>query len=273
MDVSHSRALPPDAATLSADALPVSLATLRARVAAHPALGARILFDADGQARARHRDARLGSGFSCVSDVADPAAPRVFARRAVLQVRDAAGLPLPAEEFFNTLDSDGDLIDADRLSRSVHVLNFLAQATQGLLFLPVQPRLLKSIRYDHGRYFADLLLSLGVNPASVVIEIPAVAAAHRTFLAYLVDSYRRHGFKVAAHLASAATILAVQTGRTPHFVMVDARQALRDAMVAPLLAYAAHHGVCPIFKCVDGSAALGLLRQHGVRFIDAGDAV
>ncbi|MGI4861297.1 MAG: EAL domain-containing protein [Janthinobacterium lividum] len=259
--------------TLPADASAVSLATLRARVAEHPALRERIFFDADGQARARYRDAQLGSGFSRISDVADPTAPHIFGRRAVLQVCDDAGLPVATDEFFATFGNDGDLIDADRLSRAVHVLNFFGQAAPGILFVPVQPRLLKSIRYDHGRYFADLLLSLGVSPASVVIEIPAVAAAHRTFLAYLVDSYRRHGFKVAAHLAGAATILALQSGKTPHFVMIDAQQALREAMVAPLLAFAARHGVCPIFKCVDGPAALTLLRQYGVRLVDAGDAV
>ncbi|MGI4984695.1 MAG: hypothetical protein ACRYGL_15445, partial [Janthinobacterium lividum] len=119
MDVSRSRALPTDVVTSSPDIATVSSATLRVRVAVHPDLRERVVIDGAGQARACCRDARLGSAFSCISDVADPAAPRVFARRAVLQVHDAAGLRLPAEEFFKTLDSDGDLADADRLSRSV----------------------------------------------------------------------------------------------------------------------------------------------------------
>lgn len=285
MDAGRSSASPFDVATFPPDvAQPLSPlspsllsalapATMRDRVTAHAALRERIVFDPAGRASVRHGEARLSSGFSRLADVTDPGAPRVFGRRALLRIDDRAGERVPADVFFGAFGNDVELIDVDRLGRALHVLNFAALAASGVLFLPVQPRLLKSIRYDHGRYFADLLLSLGVNPASIVIEIPAVAAAHRTFLAYLVDSYRRHGFKVAAHVAGAAAILALQTGKTPHFVMIDARRALRDAMVAPLLAFAAHHGVCAIFTCVDGPAALALLHQQGVRFIDAGDDV
>ncbi len=61
-------------------------------------------------------------------------------------------------------------------------------------------RLLKSVKYDHGKHFSDVLVSFGLSPARIVIELPSPRSRTRTFLGYLTKSYQHYGFKVAGNL-------------------------------------------------------------------------
>lgn len=195
--------------------------------------------------------------------------PRHLGWRAGLLAYDRSALISSSAAWFETIESATLLVSLDRMTRALHAVNFFASDALGLLFLPVHDRLLKSIKYDHGKHFAAILLSLGFDPARVVIEIPAAAAVHKTFLAYLVDSYRSHGFKVAANLSSAAMILSMQPGSTPNFVIADLERSRREQMIPPLLSYAQRLRTELIFDGLDDEGALGELQADGVRYVAA----
>ena len=66
------------------------------------------------------------------------------------------------------------LVKLDRLCRTVHALNYFRAASgQANLFVTVQPRLLESVKDDHGEAFAKVLDLIGIPTSRVVIEIPA----------------------------------------------------------------------------------------------------
>jgi len=62
------------------------------------------------------------------------------------------------------------IINFDRLSRTVHMLNYLTLAhLQGILFLEVDPRHILGIKQDHGAYFEEVIAKCGMKTKNVVI--------------------------------------------------------------------------------------------------------
>ena len=55
-----------------------------------------------------------------------------------------------------------------------------------------------------------------------MIELPAAAVAHSTFLGYLTKSYQRYGFKVAGNLPNAGQIMSVSEMARLDFIKMDA---------------------------------------------------
>jgi EAL domain-containing protein (putative c-di-GMP-specific phosphodiesterase class I) len=168
---------------------------------------------------------------------------------------------------FEHVTDDQELVALDRMSRGMHSINFFGAQRHGLLFLRVHERLLKSVRYDHGRHFSTVLISFGLNPSRIVIELPPAAVAHRTFLGYLTKSYQHYGFKVAGNLPNAGQILSVSDMARLDFIKMDAGAALRDAMVKPLVGYANRLRIPLIFNRVTTEAQFDLLQQYDVRFV------
>lgn len=168
---------------------------------------------------------------------------------------------------FECLEDAQQLVELDRLARTLHAINFFGAQQHGLLFLRVHERLLKSIKYDHGQHFSAVLLSLHLNPSRVVIELPSAAVAHRTFLGYLTKSYRRFGFKVAGNLPNAGHILSVSEMAPLDFIKIDGTSTLRDSMAKPVLAYANRLGIPLIFDRVATEAQFDALAQFGARFV------
>lgn len=146
-------------------------------------------------------------------------------------------------------------------------MNFFGPHRPGLLFLRVHERLLKSVKYDHGRHFSSVLQEFAMNPSRVVIELPAAAVAHKTFLGYLTKSYQRYGFKVAGNLPNAGAILAVSDMARLDFIKMDAGAALRDSVVKHLVAYAHRLKIPLIFCNVSDEAQFDALQQFDVHFV------
>jgi EAL domain-containing protein (putative c-di-GMP-specific phosphodiesterase class I) len=177
------------------------------------------------------------------------------------------GEPFDPFAPFDQIEDDPQLVTLDRMSRALHAINFFGAQRHGLLFLRVHERLLKSVKYDHGRHFSTVLVSFGLNPSRIVIELPAAAVAHRTFLGYLTKSYQRYGFKVAGNLPNAGQILSVSDMARLDFIKMDAGLALRDAMVKPLVGYANRLRIPLIFNRVATESQFDLLQQFDVRFV------
>ncbi|MGF6730318.1 hypothetical protein OKW50_002399 [Paraburkholderia youngii] len=125
--------------------------------------------------------------------------------------------PFDVFDPFDNIADDQQLVALDRMSRALHAINFFGPQRHGLLFLRVHERLLKSVKYDHGRHFSSVLTSFNLSPTRIVIELPAAAVAHKTFLGYLTRSYQHYGFKVAGNLSNAGQILSVSENRAARF--------------------------------------------------------
>ncbi len=246
--------------------------------AAYPFLHEHLSLDArtpSGFAHAQLRDIRIESGYQAIFDVStDGMQTLCSSPESADRFGDELGFqaltlqPGGAQfDLFECLDDDQELVALDRLARTLHAINFFGIQRHGLLFLRVHARLLKSVRYDHGQYFSSVLISLGLNPARIVIELPSAAVAHRTFLGYLTKSYQRYGFKVAGNLPNAGHIISVSDMARLDFLKIDGVAVLRDSMVKPLVAYANRLRIPLIFDRVATQAQFDALQQLGACFV------
>ncbi|CAD6541512.1 EAL domain-containing protein [Paraburkholderia sabiae] len=262
--------------------IPLTIPELVDRASTHPFLGEHLRMGAaprSGEAIATYGDVEIGSSYEPIFDISVHALAQSLSSspdsadrfgdelgvQAVTQLAD--GTPLDAFDPFDHVPDDQQLVALDRMSRAMHAINFFGPQRHGLLFLRVHERLLKSVRYDHGRHFSTVLMSFGLNPSRVVIELPPAAVAHRTFLGYLTKSYQHYGFKVAGNLPNAGQILSVSDMARLDFVKMDAAAALRDSMVKPLVSYANRLKIPLIFNRVATETQFDLLQQYDVRFV------
>jgi len=259
--------------------IPPSLSQLVARAAEHPFLGAYIALGEGGhaqQAIARYGEITVASAYEPIFDVGTHSFPQTLSASPESAERFGDELGLQAltliegdvpHDPFASLDDDRDLVVLDRLSRALHAFNFFGPHRTGLLFLRVHERLLKSVKYDHGLHFSSVLREFGLNPSRVVIELPAAAVAHKTFLGYLIKSYQRYGFKVAGNLPNAGQIMAVSEMARLDFIKMDASAALRDSVVKHLVAYAHRLKIPLIFSNVSDEAQFTALQHFDVHFV------
>lgn len=141
--------------------------------------------------------------------------------RAHLLAYDRTAILVSSAAMFAAIRESTLLISLDRMTRAMHSINFFSSDAPGLLFLPVHEGLLLNVRHDHGQYFAALLLSLRINPAKVVIEIPTLFATQTALLSQLVASYHRYGFKVAINLPDGPNLGALPLTSKPEFLLTD----------------------------------------------------
>jgi EAL domain-containing protein (putative c-di-GMP-specific phosphodiesterase class I) len=103
-------------------------------------------------------------------------------------------------EIFSLATEDSMLVKLDRLCRTVHALNYFHTGSgPDNLFVNVQPRLLESVKDDHGHAFAKVLDLIGIATSRVVIEIPAEVNRNWKLLGHVIGNYRSHGYRIAAN--------------------------------------------------------------------------
>jgi EAL domain-containing protein (putative c-di-GMP-specific phosphodiesterase class I) len=103
-------------------------------------------------------------------------------------------------EIFSLAKEDSVLVKLDRLCRTVHALNYFGAASgSGDLFVSVQPRLLESVKDDHGSAFATVLDLIGIPTSRVVIEIPREVNRNWKLLGRVIGNYRSRGYRIAAN--------------------------------------------------------------------------
>jgi EAL domain-containing protein (putative c-di-GMP-specific phosphodiesterase class I) len=92
------------------------------------------------------------------------------------------------------------IVNFDRLSRTVHMLNYLPQShLDEVLFLDVDPRHILGIKQDHGAYFEEIIIKCGLQTANVVIGLAINAVYARFFPSLLkgLQNYQRRGYRLA----------------------------------------------------------------------------
>jgi hypothetical protein len=152
---------------------------------------------------------RIDSSFSPIRHTLNPTV--IVGHTAQIEVFSHAPQYLSEEDIENILLNNGQqsthldsIINFDRLSRTVHMLNYLTLLPlQGTLFLEVDPRHILSIKQDHGVYFGEVIEQCGLKTDNVVIALTVYnqyANYYQELLAGL-DNYRQQGFQIALKFA------------------------------------------------------------------------
>lgn len=92
------------------------------------------------------------------------------------------------------------IINFDRLSRTVHMLNYLTLLPgQGTLFLEVDPLHILGIKKDHGVFFEEVIAQCGLKTQNVAIVLSVYRHYARYYQQLLdgLNNYRRQGYKIA----------------------------------------------------------------------------
>ncbi len=92
------------------------------------------------------------------------------------------------------------IINFDRLSRAVHMLNYLPQAHRDeVLFLDVDPRHILGVKEDHGAYFEEVIVKCGLETRNVAISMTVNNVYSRYYQALLkgLQNYQRRDYRLA----------------------------------------------------------------------------
>lgn len=114
----------------------------------------------------------------------------------ILQTTELDNLLDPQKQTHNSSES---IINFDRLSRSVHMLNYLPQSHRDeLLFLDVDPRHILGVKTDHGAYFEEVIGQCGLQTSNVAISMTVNGLYSRFYHSLLkgLANYQRRGYRI-----------------------------------------------------------------------------
>lgn len=164
-----------------------------------------------------HRGLRLASRFRPIVDVQRE---MIVGHQAILDARRDDGSPIGPLAAYELCASADEVVHFDRLCRTLHALNFLAQQqhTGGYLQLAVHPRHLLAVQNQHGLVYEAILKRCGLGPADLVLQLAEPRAAG---LEQALDNYRQRGYRIALKpgnsLADVRAALALQ----PEIIKLD----------------------------------------------------
>lgn len=101
---------------------------------------------------------------------------------------------------YGQTDGSDSIVNFDRLSRSVHMLNYLPQShLDELLFLDVDPRHILGVKEDHGAYFEEVIVKCGLQTGNVTISMQVNHVYARFYQSLLkgLNNYQRRGYRLA----------------------------------------------------------------------------
>lgn len=162
-----------------------------------------LLLDLDDYGLAEQSTGEFNSTFigvqlnSAFQPIYDSEAGDLFGHEALLRPSLGGELSSTPEFAFTYAEQTGKLVQFDRVSRTLHVLNFRQiYAENGLLFLKVHPKLLTSVN-GHGKVFEFILHTNSVPTNRVVIEIQEGQIEQDRQLTEAIDNYRDRGYRIA----------------------------------------------------------------------------
>jgi len=175
------------------------------------------------------------------------------------------------------------IINFDRLSRTVHMLNYLTLShLQGVLFLEVDPRHILGIKQDHGAYFEEVITQCGLETKNVVIEL-AVNSQYARYYQELInglENYRHRAYQIALkfdYLAQGGQAFDLIAKISPNYVSLSARnledQVHDDTLLAKLhqlKTQVASVGGQSILQQIDEKKSDLLARNTGFDLVEGG---
>ncbi len=162
-----------------------------------------LLIDLDDFGLAEQSTGEFNSTFvgvqlnSAFQPIYDSHAGELFGHEALLRPSLGGELASSPEFALSYAEQSGRLVQFDRVSRTLHILNFRQiYAENGLLFLNVHPKLLMTVN-AHGKIFERILHANSVPTDRVVIEIQEGLIEHDKQLKEAIDNYRDRGYRIA----------------------------------------------------------------------------
>lgn len=162
-----------------------------------------LLLDLDDYGLAEQSTGEFNSTFIGVQlntefqPIYDSSAGDLYGHEALLKPSLGGSLASTPDFAFTYAEQTGKLVQFDRVSRTLHVLNFKQiYEENGLLFLKVHPKLLTSVN-QHGKVFEFILHSNSVPTNRVVIEIQEGKIEHDKQLNEAIDNYHERGYHIA----------------------------------------------------------------------------
>ena len=187
---------------------------------------------------------KIGSVFSPIRLALRPA--EIIGHAAKLKVSTHEVQYLYSDEIENLLSNHPhqandfeSIINFDRLSRTVHMLNYLPIThLQSSLFVEVDPRHILGVKQDHGAYFEEVIAQCGLETKNVVIimAVNSQYARHFQELVTGLDNYRHRGYQIALkfdYVAQESQSFDLITKLSPNYVSLSARQLeqVRDSNI------------------------------------------
>jgi EAL domain-containing protein (putative c-di-GMP-specific phosphodiesterase class I) len=162
---------------------------------------------------------QLNSAFQPIYDIQ---AGDLFGHEALLRPSLGGELASTPEFAFTYAEQAGKLVPFDRVTRTLHVLNFRQiYAENGLLFLNVHPELLITVN-GHGKVFERILHANSVPTNRVVIEIKESLIERDKQLIEAIDNYHDRGYRIAIDgFGSAKSHIDRLWKLAPDFVKLD----------------------------------------------------
>ncbi|WP_020167659.1 MULTISPECIES: EAL domain-containing protein [Methylotenera] len=160
---------------------------------------------------------------SAFQPIYDSVAGDLFGHEALLRPSLGGELPSTSEFAYSYAEQSGKLVQFDRVSRALHVLNFKQIYDEnGLLFLAVHPNLLISVN-AHGKVFERILHANSVPTERVVIQIDEGLVAQDKQLIDAINNYRDRGYRIAIeHFGNTNSHVDRLWKLAPDFVKFDA---------------------------------------------------
>jgi len=175
------------------------------------------------------------------------------------------------------------IINFDRLSRTVHMLNYLTLShLQGVLFLEVDPRHILGIKQDHGAYFEEVIAQCGLETKNIVIILTVYTQYARYYRELIngLDNYRRRDYQIALnfnYLAQESHAFDLIARISPNYVSLSARnledQVHDDTLLAKLQQLktrVAAIGGQSILQQIDEKKSDLLARNSGFDLVEGG---
>lgn len=155
---------------------------------------------------------------------------------------------------FALASEDAHLVKLDRLCRTIHAINYFTAASgRGALFVSVQPRLLESVKDDHGHAFKKILDLIEVKTSRVVVEIPIEVNRDSRLLKRVIGNYRSHGYQVAVNHSGTKENLAAR--------LADLHPLYPDIVRLEASALLPHGGQESVVHAIRRSGALILVHE------------
>jgi EAL domain-containing protein (putative c-di-GMP-specific phosphodiesterase class I) len=226
----------------------------------------RVWLDAEGRAQGKYFNTTLTSAFQPIRAFGSAGTPDAaivahegFARS---YSEDDSGLHL--WRLLDQAASDDESVELDRLCRMLHSINFYRQVDDDVsLHLSVHARLLAAVDSNHGIAFRRILNLLELPHDKIVLQMPVVTQNQGWLLNYVLDNYRRNGFRLGISAADARDALALLEKVKPDMIKVDARELVDEQGTEKLLRQAVANGIRVVFKRVENLAVFARLQDFG----------
>jgi EAL domain-containing protein (putative c-di-GMP-specific phosphodiesterase class I) len=232
-----------------------------ARLAASPQ-DTTMWLDGQGRAHGRYFNSTLTSAFQ---PIRVPEEQRIVGVQAFVRSHSSANDGLSLWKMLDTVATDVQSIELDRLCRLLHVVNFYRQPEMADvdLYLSIHPRLLGAVDSNHGMSFRHVLDVLELPHRKIVLQLPPSEARQAWLLNYVADNYRRNAFRLALNVADARQGLVMLAEIRPDAIKVDTQDMNDKEAIRRLLRDAARAEVRVVFKRIESASVYEGLLQLG----------